>query len=117
MNEKLTSNPARYLQIVDDDEASALLFELGLIDKFLKNPSPAEPWFSLVADMFHPTHYIVGAQFVGFQTATENGYVVHCFPKSQYSTDQVKEWIAMYRANCDPKTTVERVGQNRPQKN
>ncbi len=75
--------------------------EVGLIDKFSKQP-PSIPWFELVTYADHPTHWLVGMLFRGFPDAKDNGYVVRCYPRSQFSETQMDATLESLKHSVAP---------------
>ena len=90
----LADHPHEYAEVRDDKSAVALLQELLIADKFIKNPTPAEEWFGLVMYADHDTHFLVAVRFEGFKNAIDNGHVIHCFPKSQFTARKVEAEIS-----------------------
>ena len=90
----LAEHPNEYAEIRDDKSALALLHELLIADKFMKKPTPTEEWFSLLMYSDHDTHYLAAAKFEGFKDNTDNGHVIHCFPKSKFTAMEVEKEIS-----------------------
>ena len=106
MVEFLIQNPDSPFDFLENNNAATLLLEVGIIGKFLKNPTPAEPWFSIVCKN-DVSHFIIGVLYTGFPNEKDNGYVAHCLPKSEFSPKQAAEWVAgKYRENCEPATVL-----------
>ncbi|MGD1088953.1 MAG: hypothetical protein ABR955_09560 [Verrucomicrobiota bacterium] len=68
-----------------DDEAKTVLFEMGLIDKFSQEPPYSQSTIQAVSYSEHATHFIIGLLYLGKTKPEDNGYLVYCLPKSQYS--------------------------------
>lgn len=83
----LAQTPGEIVEIRDDDDAKALLLELGMLDKFPKPANANRSWVSRVAYPEHPTHWISATRFGGFVNPSENGYAVVCLPKSHFSME------------------------------
>lgn len=90
MLEVLAEHPHEYAEIRDEKSALALLHELLIADKFMKNPTPTEEWFSLLMYADHETHFLAAAKFEGFKNETDNGHVIQCFPKSRFTAGKVE---------------------------
>jgi len=90
----LAEHPHEYAEVRDDKSALALLHELLIADKFINKPTPTEEWFSLMMYADHDTHFLAAARFEGFKDETDNGHVIHCFPKSQFTAGQVEAEIS-----------------------
>ncbi len=107
MLEILAQHPGEVAEIRHDSEAAQLLLEVGLIDKFLKNPNPGRQWYSMAVGICD-THFIVGVLFSDFPNAIDNGYIVHCMPRSFYKEGQVLQWaIDKYNKHCPPESIVQ----------
>lgn len=87
--------PNQFFQFADDKEAKQLLFELGLIDKFSKKPIGNDSAAQLVTYGEHLTHFIVAMFFTGKTKPEDNGYVVFCLPKSQYSPERASQFVRL----------------------
>jgi len=105
--EILAGNPGKIVEFLRDTDAARLLLEVGVLGKFIKNPHPGKPWFSL-AYTACDTHYIVGVTWMDSPDPAGNGYLVHCFPRSHYTAAQIKQWaLAKYRdTSPDPESIV-----------
>jgi hypothetical protein len=98
---RLQQHPDDFVDIGDDAEARTLLLEAGLIDKFAKEP-PSTPWFELLTYADHPTHWLIGMLFRGFVDAKDNGYIVRCYPRSQFSEAQMKPILDSLKHSVTP---------------
>ena len=85
--------PCQFFQIDDDAEAKTILFELGLIDKFSIKPPYAQSTAQFVTYRDHPTHFIFAMLFVGKTKKEDNGYVVFCLPKREYSPESAMKFV------------------------
>lgn len=93
MLEILSQNPHKMVTVEDDKEAKTLLFELGLIDKFSKNPLLGASTAQAVTHGDHPTHFVFAMLFLGKTAKQDNGYLVYCLPKSQYPPSKAMEFV------------------------
>lgn len=95
MIEILEQIPDQTIQFDDDEQAKQLLFELGMVDKFLKKPkTKTSTNTQLVTHFSHPTHYIIAMHFSGHKRPEANGYLVYCLPKSKFTKEQAIESVA-----------------------
>ena len=91
----LAGRPSDSFKITNKTQAMRLLLELGVVGKFLKKPALADRWASAAGYSEHATHWVIAALFEGFPEACDNGYIVFCLPKSEFSLEQVNEvWKA-----------------------
>lgn len=89
----LAANPDRLFEIKDDKDATNLLFELRLIDKFSKSiPGVAEPIEAVTGEC--KTHYILALLFTGRAKPEDNGYLVYCLPKNQCSAKKAGQFVS-----------------------
>lgn len=93
MIEILNQMPSQFFQFDDDSEAKTILFELGLIDKFSIKPPFAPSTAQFVTFGEHLTHFIFAMLFVGKTKQEDNGYVVFCLPKSEYSPESAMKFV------------------------
>jgi hypothetical protein len=93
MIEILNQMPGQFFQFSDDGEAKIMLFELGLIDKFSIKPPHGQSTAQFVTYGEHPTHFIFAMLFVGKTKKEDNGYVVFCLPKSEYSSESAMKFV------------------------
>jgi hypothetical protein len=91
---RLQANPHREFFLQNEIEATTLLAELLLLDKFMKNPGLTKEWCSLLLFSDHETHFVCGVKIEGFANAIDNGHVVHCFPRSTYTARSVERKVA-----------------------
>ena len=93
MIEILEQMPNQLFQFDDDDEAKRLLFELRMIDKFTPRPNIKPSTTQVLTEANHPTHFIFAMYFAGKTNPTDNGYLVFCLPKSQFSPEQAMAFM------------------------
>ncbi|HZF01606.1 MAG TPA: hypothetical protein VE344_06880 [Methylomirabilota bacterium] len=93
MIEILEQMPNQFFQFADDKEAKQLLFELGMIDKFTPKPNFKPSTTQILTESNHPTHFIAAMYFAGKTNPTDNGYLVFCLPKSQFSPEQAMAFV------------------------
>ena len=106
MLDLLAKNPGQVAEISDDRDATRLLLEVGIIDKIMKNPTPGKRWLSMACTACD-THYIIGVFFTDFPDAVDNGYFVHCLPRSHFTGAQAQQWaVAKYGGTCKPESIV-----------
>ena len=92
----LTNTPNDFRRITDDSEAKLILVELDILEKLLeagKRPagvSASEPWSSRAYSCNHSTHWVVADYFTGFANSADNGFVLHCFPRSKISLEEFR---------------------------
>lgn len=87
MIEKLQNSPNERFKISDDAQAEMLLLELGILDQFKKKPQPAATTQAVIYNE-HPTHHILGVLYMGHPKAGDNGYLVICIPRSEFTVEQ-----------------------------
>jgi hypothetical protein len=90
VKDKIISKPDKLFEFSDDKQGVNLLFELGLIDKFLKSHTPGKTTVQVVTGDL-PTHHVIATRSAGNLEAEENGYWVLCIPKSQYSEEEIND--------------------------
>lgn len=94
------------VEILDDAAAIVFLKEIGI---FHHIPSPRAFADTCRAATYtkHATHWIVGLRFEGYKNPEDNGYAVRCFPKHQFSLDQVtqnlRQFFVEQASETDPK--------------
>lgn len=90
---KLTDFPNEALATTNDDEARALLQELGLLAKLEAADKAALPGPSAARlNVYnHPTHWLCIIRYMGHADPQENGYAVQCLPKRQMSRAQFEQ--------------------------
>ncbi len=88
MLNKLQKNPNEVFTISDDNEAKILLLELGLFDQFKNKVEGIDSTNQTVTGECK-THFILALFFTGKTLDTDNGYIVHAFPKSKVSIEQM----------------------------
>lgn len=93
MIEILNQMPSQFFQFADDAEAKTILFELGLIDKFSIKPPYNQSTAQSITYAEHPTHFIFAMLFLGKTKKEDNGYVVFCLPKSEYSPEDAMKFV------------------------
>ena len=91
----LTRHPNDIIRVSEDEDATALLLELGLFDK-LKKESAESRAFSATgsAAVFHQlfsTHWICAVCFHGSIKKEDDGFLVLCLPKSSHSLSQAQK--------------------------
>src|ERR1700677_2218179 len=105
MLDLLAKNPGQAAEIRDDRDATRLLLEVGIIDKFMKNPHPGRQWFSMACTACD-THYIIGVVFSDFPDTVDNGYIAHCLPVSHFTG---RQWaISNYGSICNRRASSRR---------
>jgi hypothetical protein len=80
------------VSIRDDRNARAFLVEHGIQQP--ETSHLTEPSVALVEDRRNPTHWIVCMIHVGHKNPADNGYLIHCLPKSRFNHDMYKEFIS-----------------------
>ena len=93
MIEILNQMSSQFFQFDNDKEAKTVLFELGLIDKFSIKPPYAQSTAQFVTYGEHPTHFIFAMLFVRKTKKEDNGYVVFCLPKSEFSPESAMKFV------------------------
>lgn len=93
--EKILNSPDEFFQIADNNEAKALLFELGIIDKFAKNQGGTGKATvqAITGDL--RTHYVLAMFCEGNPLESDNGYVVFCIPRTQRSPAEMNEMMPL----------------------
>ena len=89
----LEATPNQFRKITDDTDAKALLVQYGILEKLLEHRRPAHlsgEWSASLHFPGHPTHWISAVRYEGFTNPADNGYVLHCIPKSQCSFEQFR---------------------------
>lgn len=89
----LADYPDKVVATTNDEEAQWLLADLGLLEKFKRQPVNPGALANKVTrlDMItHPTHWITAVKYEGFERPEDNGFAVRCLPKSAFPFDQVK---------------------------
>src|SRR5712692_8801730 len=86
----LSKTPDEVITIHDDDDAKVFLTYLGLFERLREShqrPELSGKWASCIKGDT-ATHWIAAYFYSGFKNAAENGYVIHCLPKSRYTFQQ-----------------------------
>jgi hypothetical protein len=89
----LADHPNEVVVTRNDDEAKALLFKLGVLEKLVQGGAPPGLLSrqEIRLDIWdHRTHWITAIYFIGFEKAEDNGLTVRCLPKSMISLEQFK---------------------------
>lgn len=98
MIEELIQSPDKTFHITDNKQAKMLLCELGLIDKFPgKFPAVSNPIEVVIADC--ETHCILAFLFSGRKKRADNGYLVHCLPKTKVSLAKFARFVSGFIKN------------------
>jgi hypothetical protein len=87
MNDALLNKPNDYLEFTNDSEIKVFLKELGILQK-LEALSLSIPGMKCHIFVAHKTHWIVAILYCGHKNPLDNGYAVHCFPKSRYDSQE-----------------------------
>jgi hypothetical protein len=89
MNDVFSQHLDSPFKILDDGAAVAWIVQFGLLNKFWKTPlsesGRPRKYGEILSYPDHPTHWVFAFRFTGFPEAADNGYALHCFPKSQFS--------------------------------
>jgi hypothetical protein len=94
MVEILTQNPSQFFEFDDDNEAKAILIELGVLGKLCQPPPHGEPSTTQVIGYGdHPSHYVIGMRFRGKIKPEDNGFLVFCLPKSQFTPEMAMRFM------------------------
>jgi len=100
MVEILEQAPDESIMIDNDEQAKQFLFELGMIDKFLKNPKANTKTNTQLATHFsHRTHYVIAMYFSGHDKPEANGYLIHCIPKSKFTREEALDAVSRRMAD------------------
>ena len=93
ISQNLAKHPDKAFNLTIHSQAKMLLLEIGILDQFLDNAPPPEwngQWITSIGYADHPTHWIVGFQYLGFATPNENGYGAICIPKTECTTAELE---------------------------
>jgi hypothetical protein len=92
----LADHPNEVVSTSNDEEARALLETLGVLQKL----EPIGTDDSALANQTrrleirdHPTHWITALRFSGFSNSADNGYLVRCLPKRQFTRAAFDEQV------------------------
>jgi hypothetical protein len=90
-NSNLLKNPDEFFQTENDHEAKAFLVEVGLSAQIKTDITESRTQLITYGD--HSTHFIAVEYFTGKTVKTDNGYLIYCLPKSQFSADDFAEFL------------------------
>ena len=79
--------------IRDDNDAKALLVEIGIHEELTKGGTLAGQRAEFLSFGNHPTHWILAIYYSGFADPRDNGYDVKCLPKSRFTFERFKQAI------------------------
>ena len=90
--------------LVMDDEARALLLHVGLLGRFEQAAelTEAAPRVAITYCSEHPTHWLMATFLRGFANPEDNGYVVHCLPKSRFTAEEATEFMDRHEQKIAP---------------
>src|SRR5438045_3728643 len=92
----LEATPHQFRKVTNDTEAQAILVTHGMYQKLFEHRRPAHlsgEWAACEHFSAHPSHWILAVRYEGFTNAADNGYVLHCFPKSQHSLEDFRRAV------------------------
>jgi hypothetical protein len=112
---QLQQHPKKCVDITDDADAETLLSELGILERFVGNRAVGTSTQSVVHSG-HPTHHILALLYLGRTKASDDGFLVLCLPKSEYS-DRAFLHFAQQILGTTPNNLVhvERITEGTPQ--
>jgi len=93
MNDIILNKPNDYLEFTNDREIETFLEELGILQN-LEAMNLSMPGMKCVIHVRHQTHWIVAILYCGHKNPLDNGYALHCFPKSKYDASEPHKFIA-----------------------
>lgn len=98
MSDRLSQEPNELFRINNDEDAKMFLLEMGLMGKF-SNTATSRTQILTYGE--HPTHWIVAMFFTGKTVPTDNGHLIYCLPKRDYSTSQFQIFVSSIAAGHD----------------
>jgi hypothetical protein len=87
------------LVVKDDAAARRIIAEIGLLDAIEKAKRCLTEPAVFVTSQNHSTHWIVAGFYRGFQKPEDNGFYLACYPKTDFTFEQVQSHIHLHLNN------------------